>query len=159
MSSETSSIDGVHRKLLQLRIRRQPEEQAEHADDQPAHQQRPAVDATEIDRRQVRQHEAGFTAFGDRRRRRLDRLREERHRDAGRRGQGGHRASSRTRTTDTSEASLYKHGHLTSHKRSNYNFSRGGSAMPPVRKILMPSSTAMSGNVTRSRSQITTSPR
>src|SRR5262245_13435141 len=69
------------------------------------------------------------------------------------------------------QGSLNAYAHLTSHKGPNYtrnSFARSasgdprmrdGSAIPPVRKMRIPSSTLMSGNVARSRSQITTSPR
>ena len=63
-----------------------PNDQAERADDQAAHQQRAAVDALEVDRTEVGQHQVRFTARVPRRcllRGRLRRLRTER-RDGGR---------------------------------------------------------------------------
>ena len=52
----------VHRQRLELRERHQAEQQAERADHQPAHQQRPAVHAVEIDHRQIGQDQVRFAA-------------------------------------------------------------------------------------------------
>ena len=52
----------VHRQVLELGERHQPEEQAERADHQAAHQQRAPVDPPEVDDRQVGHHEVRLAA-------------------------------------------------------------------------------------------------
>src|SRR4029453_19290720 len=124
------------------------EQQSESADQEPAHQQRPPIDASEIHRRQVGQYQAGLSAAPPdllARRGLLDGLREQRPRTC-------ERTQQQDQHDGTHKASLHTLGHLPSHKNADYNFSRGGNAMPPVRKILMPSSTVMSGKIARSRS-------
>ncbi len=75
---------------------------------------------------------------------------------------GRHRATSPCgRSVDMHKDSDYtrKSPRSASFSRPTVPRTREGIAMPPVRKILMPSSTVRSGNVVRSRSQITMSPR
>ena len=147
-------------RFLSCDERHQAEQQAERADHEAAHQQRPAVDAVELDRRQVRQHQVRFAAAPLRRRRRCARpgLPAGPLRRAGTRAAAAIAARSSIGTITRRHKLAYGHAHLTSHKSWDYTRTRGGSAMPPVRKM-MPSSTVMSGNVARSRSQITMSPR
>src|SRR5205085_7294520 len=64
--------------------------------------------------------------------------------------------------TGAAPESLNAHNHSTSlrtHKTRDYKRTLGGSAMPPVRKMRMPSSTVMSGNSARARSTTMTAPR
>ena len=166
----------MHGKVLELREDRQAKQQAEARDEQARHQQRPAVHSTdEADRRQIGQHEAGLaSAFTHSRRRglRLGGLAGGRFdlrcpRRAGRRHQGN-----KEKHGHQEAGHFYTHVHLTSlgHKDGDYTrkslagsppgvpFTRSGRAIPPVRKIRMPSSTVMSGNIARDRSLTTMSP-
>jgi hypothetical protein len=61
----------VDRQVPELRERREPEQQAERADHQTAHQQRGAVDALKVDARQIGQNEARLAAVRGGGRRRL----------------------------------------------------------------------------------------
>ena len=151
----------VHRQVLEAGERHEPEEQAQHADDQTGAEQRAPVDAVKLHRRQIRQLQVRFTA----RLRRAGRLR---HRLAFRlRGLRGRRARRdrqrhqyQERRNGTHQEPIDSRPHLTSQKIRIIPGSRrpvccdrgrsmprnvGGNAMPPVRKIRMPSSTAMSG--------------
>ena len=151
---------------------------------EPAHQQRSAVDhaAQEIDGRQIGKHQIGFPTRLGRRRAAASGWAA----SATAPGAADHQGQQHNRDDQASKASLQRHSHLSfsyqlsavwisfqldRHKTPDYtrkSFTRssprqarilGGSAIPPVKKILTPSSTVMSGNVARSRSQITMSPR
>ena len=54
----------VHGQVLQLPVDHQAEEQAEHADDEAAHEQRAAVHAQELDRGEIGEDEARLAAGG-----------------------------------------------------------------------------------------------
>jgi hypothetical protein len=58
----------VHRQSLQARIRDEAEEQAEHADADAGHEQRPRVDSEEADLAEIRQDQACLAAAGVNRR-------------------------------------------------------------------------------------------
>src|SRR5262249_14738458 len=137
----------------ELREREIAEEQPENADDDSAHQERASVGPAEADCREIRQHEAGFAALVRCLRRRRLRLR---------RGGRARRRGERGAQEHTQQNFLNGHNHCPSHvahKSVDYMRTLGGSAMPPVRTMRMPSSTEISGNTARSRSTITTSPR
>ena len=93
----------MHRQVLQLRERHETEDEAERANDDAAHQQRAPVDAHEVDRRQIRQHEVRFAARF-RRRRAFGRLRgqcgtrhrRQRHRDQHREQCANHQSLNRS---------------------------------------------------------------
>src|SRR5262249_13890560 len=142
------------------------EPEAERADDEAAHEQRATVDAVKIDRRQIREDKARFAAdfrlrVLDRRRRGTARRKE--RREHARQQDGAappHKLLDRDhQTSRVTRRGPPERGHYDRHKSPNYMRTLGGSAMPPVRKILMPSSTEMSGNTARLRSQMTMSPR
>ncbi len=160
----------VHRQVLQLGEDDQPEQQAERAHAETGHQQGAPVDAAEFDLRQIRKHEVHLAAARRRcslrlgrrlHRQRRPRRREDRTDDDGEQDRGD----------QAPQDGRNGHAHLTSHKSSDYtrksltrscsplSRSRDGSAMPPVRKMRIPSSTVIAGNVARPRSQMTMSPR
>ena len=147
----------VDRQILQLREDEQTEPEAERADDETAHEQRAPVHAVKVDGRQIRQDEIRLAAAGlaCRALRCHARLRR------GRLGPEDRERRGHDQQGDAKppEISLHGHTHSTSRKSWDYRRTLGGNAMPPVRNTRMPSSTEISGNTARSRSQITMSPR